>query len=99
MSSTKIVLAFDVYGTLFDTSSVINTVRKFVQDDQTANSVVSSWRTFQLEYTWRLVNSMGLYESFDEVTRKALINAFGAQGIKLENPQIEELMASYTDLT
>jgi 2-haloacid dehalogenase len=53
-------LAFDLYGTLLDTSSIKATLEQLLIDEHKplATQIVQAWRKYQLEYTWRL-NSMG----------------------------------------
>lgn len=53
----KTVLAFDLYGTLLSTESIARELGEHFDQD-TAKSVATVWRRYQLEYTWRL-NSMG----------------------------------------
>jgi len=57
MSSSKVTIAFDLYGTLLSTESVSTALAKHFGDDAAA-SLAALWRRYQLEYTWRL-NSMG----------------------------------------
>lgn len=61
-AGAQTVLAFDLYGTLLDTSSVAAAVRTHFPAEQAA-AVVQDWRKLQLEYTWRL-NSMGAFALF-----------------------------------
>ena len=58
MSSKRVVVAFDLYGTLLSTSSIAKKLAEQFPDK--AESIASTWRTYQLEYTWRL-NSMGAF--------------------------------------
>lgn len=53
----KIVLAFDLYGTLLSTESIAQQLGQHFPAK--AQSISSLWRRYQLEYTWRL-NSMGM---------------------------------------
>ena len=53
---TKIVLAFDLYGTLLSTESIAKKLASHFGEDKAA-SIAGVWRKYQLEYTWRL-NSM-----------------------------------------
>ena len=62
MSST--ILAFDLYGTIADPSSVQTTLHEYISEDigigkdlRGTAAVSKAWRTQQLEYTW-LLNSM-----------------------------------------
>ena len=57
MSASKIVVAFDLYGTLVSTDSVTSELAKHFPND-TAKNLAAVWRRLQLEYTFRL-NSMG----------------------------------------
>lgn len=52
----KIVVAFDLYGTLLSTDSIAKKLEELVGPK--AESISTLWRLYQLEYTWRL-NSMG----------------------------------------
>lgn len=54
----KIVLAFDLYGTLLSTESISKKLAEYYGDK--ADALAATWRRYQLEYTWRL-NSMGSY--------------------------------------
>ncbi|CAG8116855.1 unnamed protein product [Penicillium salamii] len=51
------IVAFDLYGTLLSTESIVNQLEKHFGHAQ-AHSISALWRRYQLEYTWRL-NSMG----------------------------------------
>ena len=55
---SKIVLAFDLYGTLLSTASVAKALASHFGEEK-ANSIAALWRRYQLEYTWRL-NSMSM---------------------------------------
>lgn len=57
MGPNKIVIAFDLYGTLLSTESIATELGKLFGDDK-GDSLAGAWRRYQLEYTWRL-NSMG----------------------------------------
>lgn len=52
---SKVVVAFDLYGTLLSTASVAKALGDHFGDK--ADSIAAVWRKYQLEYTWRL-NSM-----------------------------------------
>jgi 2-haloacid dehalogenase len=64
---------FDAYGTLFDVHAAIGRHRAAVGAD--ADRFSEIWRTKQLEYSWTLT-LMGRYESFWELTGRALDFAF-----------------------
>ena len=52
----KIVVAFDLYGTLLSTESIAKELASHFGQEK-ATSIATVWRKYQLEYTWRL-NSM-----------------------------------------
>ncbi len=56
-STKKVVIAFDLYGTLLSTESIADELAKIYGGDR-AQSLAAVWRRYQLEYTWR-INSMG----------------------------------------
>lgn len=54
---SKILVAFDLYGTLLSTDSI---AKELAQNfGEKAESIAAVWRKYQLEYTWRL-NSMSM---------------------------------------
>lgn len=53
----KLVVAFDLYGTLLSTESIAKELAQHFGQEKAA-TVAAAWRKYQLEYTWRL-NSMG----------------------------------------
>ena len=47
-------LAFDVYGTLLDTSAVASAVKTILSTDEEKSRVITSlWRRYQLEYVFK----------------------------------------------
>ena len=62
--SSKLVIAFDLYGTLLSTESIATELHSHFGSPK-AQSIASLWRRYQLEYTWRM-NSMCTipYKSF-----------------------------------
>jgi FMN phosphatase YigB (HAD superfamily) len=60
MAGNNIVIAFDLYGTLLSTDSIVKQLEQHFSDAK-AQSISTSWRRYQLEYTWRL-NSMGMVD-------------------------------------
>jgi len=54
--TNKVVLAFDVYGTLLSTESIAKELATHFGQEKGKN-LAALWRRIQLEYTWRL-NSM-----------------------------------------
>ena len=61
-SKEKIVIAFDLYGTLLSTESIAKELATHFGQDKAA-TLAGLWRRYQLEYTWRL-NSMGMRVCF-----------------------------------
>ncbi|ADN49885.1 haloacid dehalogenase type II [Vulcanisaeta distributa] len=80
------VLAFDVYGTLFD----VNSIGRRLGD----MGFVELWRRKQLEYTW-LLTIMGKWMSFREVTRMAL--EYALTQYRIDKP-VDELMRYWEEL-
>ncbi len=58
-ASNKIIIAFDLYGTLLSTESIAHELAK-QYGEEAAGPQAALWRRYQLEYTWR-INSMGAY--------------------------------------
>lgn len=56
-SNENIVIAFDLYGTLLSTESIAKELGEQFGQEKAA-TIATTWRKYQLEYTWRL-NSMG----------------------------------------
>lgn len=52
----KILLAFDLYGTLLSTESIAKQLSEHFGQEK-ADTIATTWRRYQLEYTWRY-NSM-----------------------------------------
>jgi len=96
-NQSRVIFAFDVYGTLFNTSSISKDVSKYVDSPKLAEAITADWRMHQLEYSWRL-NSMGVFWTFAEVTAKALIHASKAHGVELSEEAIEDLVEAYLRL-
>lgn len=110
----KTIVAFDIYGTVLSTESIVKWLQKHFDSDK-AQSISTVWRRYQLEYTWRL-NSMGRlfislvagdnvsphpdrYANFSEVTRNALLHALAEHGASLNAHQIEDMVDGYNYLT
>ncbi|KAI0402288.1 haloacid dehalogenase [Xylaria palmicola] len=95
-SANKIVIAFDLYGTLLSTESIAEELANIYGRDR-APSLAALWRRYQLEYTWR-INSMGKYKSFAEITRGALAHAVAEHDLTLAAADAETLMRAYDAL-
>ncbi|KAI0547749.1 haloacid dehalogenase [Xylaria curta] len=96
MASKKVVIAFDLYGTLLSTESIANELAK-IYGEEKAQSLAAVWRRYQLEYTWR-INSMGQYRTFSEITRSALAHAVAEHSLTLAANDAETLMRAYDAL-
>jgi len=88
----KKTLAFDVYGTLIDTSGVFKTLESIVGVE--AQSFMEVWRKKQLEYSFRR-GLMNAFVDFSVVTREALEYCCLLFNQKLNIDQIQKLMDSY----
>ncbi|KAF2175598.1 haloacid dehalogenase, type II [Zopfia rhizophila CBS 207.26] len=96
-SEKQIILAFDAYGTLLSTESIANQLASHFGDEK-AKIIAQDWRKYQLEYTWRM-NSMNLYDSFFNITRKSLQNALAGAGASLKSEDVHSLMNAYNTLS
>jgi len=63
------LVAFDLYGTLLDISSLVAGMRPLI--GESAENLLGRWRKAQLERSWQL-NRDGLYEPWDLLTMRAL---------------------------
>lgn len=95
-SSSPIIVAFDVYGTLLSTASIAKELASHFEQEK-ATAIAGKWRVYQLEYTWRL-NSMQQYEPFSAVTRRSLKHTLAEFKESLCDGDIEELMKAYDQL-
>ncbi|KAJ6093050.1 hypothetical protein N7486_008339 [Penicillium sp. IBT 16267x] len=94
--SDKTIIAFDMYGTLLSTDSIVKQLDTHVGPTQ-ASSISALWRRYQLEYTWRL-NSMHKYEDFSTVTRNSLQQALAEHNQQLPDSDIDNLLEAYDSL-
>ncbi|KAJ8063724.1 hypothetical protein OCU04_007587 [Sclerotinia nivalis] len=97
MSNKKIIIAFDLYGTLLSTSSIAQELALHFGDEK-AQSIAALWRRYQLEYTFRM-NSMSLYKPFSEITYASLQHALSESKLSLSEPDISRIMKAYNSLT
>lgn len=88
----KKTLAFDVYGTLIDTSGVYSSLENSIGQD--AQAFMEVWRNKQLEYSFRR-GLMDAFVDFSIVTREALEYCCLLFDIKLDAAQIQSLMNAY----
>ncbi len=88
-------LAFDVYGTLIDTSGVYDTLRAMI--GKQAKPFMNRWRNKQLEYSFRR-GLMNRHTDFSVCTNDALNHCCISMGIQLTSKQKATLMNEYTVL-
>ncbi len=91
----KPTLAFDVYGTLIDTSGVYQALRGLVGKD--AHAFMETWRNKQLEYSFRR-GLMNAYVDFSICTQEALKFCCLQFHVNLEAEQQRVLLDAYTIL-
>lgn len=87
---------FDVYGTLFDAHSVIETCNQYFPEKGTRIS--KTWREKQLEYSY-LRQLMGNYKTFYTITREALHYAVKLHEEQLEKASENALLHAYLHLS
>ncbi|QZY29065.1 haloacid dehalogenase type II [Nocardioides coralli] len=85
-------LAFDVYGTLIDTSGVVEQLTEVVGDR--AGDFSERWRTTQLGYSWRRA-LMKDYVDFGVCTAQALDHTAATMAVDLTEDQRAHLLAAY----
>jgi 2-haloacid dehalogenase len=90
-----LTLAFDVYGTLIDTSGVTLALQQHVGDR--AGAFARLWREKQLEYSFRR-GLMQQYQPFTVCTQNALDYACAFFAIELSETEKAQLMAAYRTL-
>ncbi len=88
----KYTLAFDVYGTLINTSGVYDTLEKVVGTN--AFQFMETWRTKQLEYSFRR-GLMDRYVDFSICTKEALDYCCLTLQVDLSSDKKKELMNTY----
>ena len=62
-----------------------------------AATVTTSWRRYQLEYTWR-ATCQETYEPFETITRKALAHALAENSETVSPKNVDDIMAKYESL-
>ncbi len=85
-------LAFDVYGTLIDTTGVFHSLEKIIGSK--AKTFVDTWRNKQLEYSFRR-GLMDLYADFSVCTNDSLEFCCKKFKTELTEKQKETLMNEY----
>lgn len=91
----KQTLAFDVYGTLIDTSAVFNSIHDMISNK--ADSFMALWRQKQLEYSFRR-GLMRQHTNFSVCTRDALNYCCEVFNVSLSDAQKTSLLEEYTTL-
>jgi len=91
----KYTLAFDVYGTLINTSGVYDTLEVMI--GKKAEVFMNTWRNKQLEYSFRR-GLMDRFTDFSVCTRQALHYSCTLFKIDLTLDQRSELMLQYSIL-
>jgi 2-haloacid dehalogenase len=91
----KLILAFDVYGTLIDPFRMEEHLRAAFREK--AKEASELWRSKQLEYSFRRA-LMKKYRNFDACTAQALRFVSAQLGISLSEEAQNELMAKYLEL-
>ncbi len=88
-------LAFDVYGTLINTSGVFDSLEQMIGEK--AKLFMNTWRNKQLEYSFRR-GLMNKYADFSVCTRDALEFCCKAYKVDLSLRKKDALMEEYTVL-
>lgn len=88
-------IIFDVYGTLFDMSSLKKGMTQF--DDEQATSISKLWRKTQLNHMF-LKQIMQRYISFDELTKEALRYTMDEHKIQYDREDINRLFDAFLNL-
>ena len=89
------VLAFDVYGTLINTSGISDLLKEIAP--QKVDAMVEMWRNKQLEYSFRQT-AMGMYKGFSFCTQAALEYTCKYHQIDLSVEKKSNLLQAYKRL-
>jgi 2-haloacid dehalogenase len=87
-------VAFDLYGTLLEVTSVGRAAAEVTEDPAT---LVDLWRQKQLEYTW-LRSLMGRYKDFWATTGDALDYSLDRLGITVDDATRGRLLGAWLDV-
>lgn len=88
-------VAFDLYGTLLEVSSVGRAAAEVTGDPA---ALVDVWRTKQLEYSW-LRSLMGRYQDFWATTGDALDYSLQRLGIVVDDGARARLLGAWLDVS
>lgn len=91
----KYTLAFDVYGTLINTSGVYESLVQLIGEK--SKPLMDTWRNKQLEYSFRR-GLMRNYVNFSVCTKDALEYSCKTLNVDLSLSQKEKLLDEYTKL-
>ncbi len=89
-SSQVRALAFDVLRTIIDTSSVSDIFSDIRLKVPNIRSFIETWQSKQLQYAW-MMTLTGVYQSFDELSIRALKYTAKINGLKLTFEQIKAI--------
>lgn len=89
-------IAFDIYGTLFDITSLRDRV-SMITGVRDPDSFISTWRSKQLEYTF-LLSLMGRFEDFRSVTMRSLKYVMKQYGLGDREDLLEDLLDGWLSL-
>lgn len=108
-----VTIAFDLYGTLLSTASITDDLADAFGRDK-ADQIATTWRQYQLEYTWRLAamasggggggdstDAVPAHLPFDRITRAALVHAATEAGLPRDavDARADALVRAYDGLT
>ena len=88
------IIAFDIYGTLLDVSSLTRPLSRYTDRP---SEFLAMWRAKQLEYAF-MYAAMGKYEPFSMITRRALAYTARRLGVQLTERELGELVDAWTGL-
>ncbi len=91
------LIAFDVYGTLFDVSSLRDHVARALGGSVDPDAFLDTWRLKQIEYSF-LVSLMGWFEDFKSITVRALKYTLKFHGLKESSNLIDSLIRGWGEL-
>ncbi|QCK16794.1 haloacid dehalogenase type II [Mangrovivirga cuniculi] len=91
----NIKLAFDIYGTIINTSGIKDVLKNHTGSK--TKDFIGLWRTKQLEYSFRRA-AMDLYVNFDTVTDQALQFTCDELDVSLNEYQRAQIIDSYRSL-
>lgn len=91
----QLTFAFDIYGTLIDTSGITRNLTDLVGDQ--AGLFSSRWREKQLEYSFRR-GLMKDYVNFSVCTRQALLYTSTQMELPIDDTAVAELLEAYRHL-